>query len=102
MRAYSQYFRDAFAFKESFSNNTASATAEHIAASADEASKARQGMIKVRILDGIVKNRYANDTANSQRGFQQATSKKHFAMSFAGVYPHSGRIVLHRVAMRRI
>lgn len=27
----------------------------------DEASKVRQGMIKVRILDGIVKNRYAND-----------------------------------------
>lgn len=48
------------AFEASFSN-TASATAEHVAATADEASKVRQGMIKVRILDGIVKNRYAND-----------------------------------------
>lgn len=48
------------AFEASFSN-TASATAEHVAATADEAAKVRQGMIKVRILDGIVKNRYAND-----------------------------------------
>lgn len=59
MRDSSQYFWDAFAFKESFSN-TASATAEH-AATADEASKVRQGKIKVRVLDGIVKKCCAND-----------------------------------------
>ena len=41
------------AFEATFST-TASATAE-------EASKVRQGMIIVRVLDGIVKNRYAND-----------------------------------------
>jgi|GEM_PF-1481838 len=43
------------------SSNTASATAEHIAATADEAAKVREGMVIVRVLDGIVKNRYAND-----------------------------------------
>ncbi len=48
------------AFEATFST-TASATAEHVAATAEEASKVRQGMIIVRILDGIVKNRYAND-----------------------------------------
>lgn len=48
------------AFEASFSN-TASATAEHVAATADEAAKVRAGMVIVRILDGIVKNRYAND-----------------------------------------
>lgn len=48
------------AFEASFSN-TASATAEHVAATADEAAKVRSGMIIVRVLDGIVKNRYAND-----------------------------------------
>jgi hypothetical protein len=48
------------AFEASFSN-TASATAEHVAATADEAAKVRQGMIIVRILDGIVRNVYAND-----------------------------------------
>jgi hypothetical protein len=54
-------FRDAAAdaFEVSFSN-TASATAEHVAATADEAAKVRAGMVIVRILDGIVKNRYAN------------------------------------------
>lgn len=48
------------AFEASFSN-TASATAEHVAATADEAAKVRQGMVIVRILDGIVKNKYANN-----------------------------------------
>ena len=48
------------AFEASFSN-TASATAEHVAATADEAAKVREGMVIVRILDGIVKNKYAND-----------------------------------------
>ncbi len=48
------------AFEATFSQ-TASATAEHVAATADTASKIREGMIDVRILDGIVKNRYAND-----------------------------------------
>jgi hypothetical protein len=45
------------AFEASFSS-TASATAEHVA---DVAAKIRQGMIKVRILDGIVRNVYANN-----------------------------------------
>ena len=48
------------AFGASFSN-TASATAEHVAATADASAKVRQGMIIVRILDGIVKNKYANN-----------------------------------------
>lgn len=48
------------AFEASFSN-TASATAEHVAATADTSAKIREGMVKVRILDGIVRNVYAND-----------------------------------------
>ncbi len=36
-------------------------TAEHVAATADTAAKIREGMIIVRVLDGIVKNKYAND-----------------------------------------
>ena len=31
------------------------------AATAEMSAKVRQGMIKVRILDGIVKNKYANN-----------------------------------------
>lgn len=48
------------AFEATFST-TATATAEHVAATADTSSKVRQGMVIVRILDGIVRNRYAND-----------------------------------------
>lgn len=48
------------AFEASFSD-TASATAEHVAATADTSSKIRQGMVIVRVLDSIVKNKYAND-----------------------------------------
>jgi len=48
------------AFETLFSN-TASATAEHVAATADTSAKIREGMIKVRILDGIIRNVYAND-----------------------------------------
>ena len=48
------------AFEASFSS-TASATAEHVAATADISAKIRQGMIIVRTLDGIVKNIYANN-----------------------------------------
>ncbi len=48
------------AFEATFSN-TAAATAEHVAATADEAAKVREGMVIVRVLDGIVKNKYAND-----------------------------------------
>ena len=48
------------AFEASFSN-TASATAEHVAATADTSSTIRQGMVIVRILDGIVRNKYANN-----------------------------------------
>lgn len=48
------------AFEASFSS-TASARAEHVAATADISAKIRQGMIIVRTLDGIVRNRYAND-----------------------------------------
>jgi hypothetical protein len=58
-------FRDhlndaADAFEATFSN-TATATAEHVAATADLASKISQGMVKVRVLDGIVRNKYAAD-----------------------------------------
>jgi hypothetical protein len=48
------------AFEASFAT-TAAATAEHVAATADEAAKVREGMVIVRILDGIVKNKYADD-----------------------------------------
>ena len=48
------------AFEASFSD-TAGARAEHVAATADLASNNRQGMVKVRILDGIMRNKYAND-----------------------------------------
>lgn len=48
------------AFEASF-GNTASATAEHVAATADTAAKIRQGMVIVRTLDGIVRNIYANN-----------------------------------------
>lgn len=48
------------AFEATFSN-TASATAEHVAATADASSKVREGMVIVRVLDGIVRNVYAND-----------------------------------------
>lgn len=48
------------AFEASFAA-TASATAEHVAATADTAAKIREGMIAVRVLDGIVQNKYAND-----------------------------------------
>jgi hypothetical protein len=48
------------AFESSFSA-TASAKAEHVAATAEMSAKVRQGMIKVRILDGIVRNVYANN-----------------------------------------
>lgn len=48
------------AFEATFST-AASDTAEHVAATADEAAKVRTGMVIVRVLDGIVKNRYAND-----------------------------------------
>jgi hypothetical protein len=48
------------AFEASFSN-TASATAEHVAATADTSAKVREGMVIVRTLDGIVRNVYAND-----------------------------------------
>ena len=48
------------AFEASFST-TASATAEHVAATAGVSAKIRQGMIIVRTLDGIVRNIYANN-----------------------------------------
>ncbi len=48
------------AFEASFTA-VVSATAEHIAARAQIAADLRQGMVIVRILDGIVLNRYAND-----------------------------------------
>lgn len=35
--------------------------AEHVAATADTSAKIREGMIIVRVLDGIVRNVYAND-----------------------------------------
>ena len=48
------------AFEASFSN-TASATAEHVAATADTSAKLREGMIAKRILDGVVQNKYNNN-----------------------------------------
>lgn len=48
------------AFEASF-GETASATAEHVAATAQTAATIRQGMIATRTLDGIVRNRYTND-----------------------------------------
>ena len=48
------------AFEASFSS-TASATAEHVAATAEVISNNRQGMIIVRTLDGVLKNKYANN-----------------------------------------
>ncbi|MBK8303407.1 MAG: hypothetical protein WBC19_15330 [Pyrinomonadaceae bacterium] len=48
------------AFEATFST-TASATAEHVAATAQTGETIRLGMVAVRILDGVVKNKYAND-----------------------------------------
>jgi len=48
------------AFEASFSN-TAAATAEHVAATADTSAKIREGMVAKRILDGVVQNKYNND-----------------------------------------
>lgn len=48
------------AFEASFSN-TAAATADHVAATADTSAKIREGMIAKRILDGVVQNKYNND-----------------------------------------
>jgi hypothetical protein len=47
-------------FEASFSS-TATANADHVAATADMAAKVRQGMIKLRIADGIARNVYANN-----------------------------------------
>ncbi len=52
------------AFEGSFAT-TATATAEHVAATAETAESIRQGMIAVRILDGIVKNKYAGDVGQT-------------------------------------
>jgi hypothetical protein len=48
------------AFEATF-GTTATATAEHVSATAETASKLRQMNVSVRILDGIVKNKYANN-----------------------------------------
>ena len=48
------------AFESTFTA-TASATAEHVAATADTSAKIREGMIAKRILDGVVQNKYNND-----------------------------------------
>lgn len=48
------------AFEQSF-GETASASAEHIAATADVSADIREGMVIVRTLDGVVKNIYANN-----------------------------------------
>lgn len=48
------------AFEASFST-TASATAEHVAATAGTSAKIRKGMIIVRTIDGPLKNKYANN-----------------------------------------
>jgi hypothetical protein len=48
------------AFEATF-GSAASATAEQVAATAEAAAFIREGMIAKRILDGIVRNRYAGD-----------------------------------------
>lgn len=48
------------AFEATFST-AASAQAEHVQATADTAAKNRDGMVAVRVVDGIVQNKYAND-----------------------------------------
>ncbi len=48
------------AFEATFAA-AASATAEQVAATAESAAFIREGMIAKRILDGIVRNRYADD-----------------------------------------
>lgn len=48
------------AFETSFAH-IASATAEHVSATAETIAKVAEGMTIVRILDGLVKNRYATD-----------------------------------------
>lgn len=47
-------------FEATFST-TASATAEYVKATAKTGESIRLGMVSVRILDGVVKNKYAND-----------------------------------------
>ena len=47
-------------FSASF-NATASATAEHVEATANNSANIREGMILVRTLEAIVKNKYANN-----------------------------------------
>ncbi|MBK9527397.1 MAG: hypothetical protein IPO41_03545 [Acidobacteria bacterium] len=68
------------AFEASFAT-TASATAEHVAATAETASKIREGMIAVRTVDGIVQNKYANDPGKlaawlSAKHVEKAPKKK--------------------------
>ena len=48
------------AFEATFST-TASAQSEHIQATADTAAKIRVRLVAVRIVDGIVQNKYATD-----------------------------------------
>ncbi len=68
------------AFEASFSA-TASATAEHVAATAQTAANIRAGMILVRTLDAIVKNRYAESPGKlaawtSAKHVEKAPKKK--------------------------
>lgn len=63
-------------------NNNLFAIAEHVAATADEAAKVREGMVIVRILDGIVKNKYANNPGKlaawlSLRMWRKRQRRKH-------------------------
>lgn len=48
------------AFEATFST-TASATAEHVEATAKTGENIRLGKVAVRFLDGVVKNKYANN-----------------------------------------
>ena len=47
------------AFEATFAT-AASAQAEHVAATADTASKIREGMVAARTVEGIVQNKYAD------------------------------------------
>lgn len=51
---------NADAFEASF-GETATATAEHVAATAELSSSIREGMIAKRILDGVVQNKYSDE-----------------------------------------
>ncbi len=55
-------------------NTTASAVSEHVAATTESDANVRDGLIIVRVLEAVVKNKFANNPANSSPGPPPATS----------------------------